>query len=407
MITAVRTRVALLGPAFIAAVAYVDPGNVATNLTAGAQFGYTLVWVIVLANLMAVLVQYLSAKLGVVTQRSLAAQVGDRVSPRARFLYWLQAEGIAIATDLAEVIGGAIAFHLLFGLPLPLGALLTAVVAMGVLLIGDRLGQGVLERVIVGFLMLIAVGFLAGLVVGPPSASGIAGGLVPAFSGAESVLLASGIVGATVMPHAVYLHSSLTADRLGRRGERSTLTDLLAATRTDVVLALLLAGVLNLGLLLMAAANLHGLAGTDTIEGAHALISSEIGAGVALLFAVALLGSGISSTSVGSAAGAEVMRSLTPWNLAPVVRRLITLVPALAILLLGIDPTRALVVSQVVLSMGIPFAVVPLVWLTSSRAVMGDHVNRRATTVLAVLAAAAIVLLNVVLLWLTFVPSGS
>jgi len=407
VITALRTRVALLGPAFIAAVAYVDPGNVATNLTAGARFGYTLVWVIVLANLMAVLVQYLSAKLGLVTQRSLAAQVGDRVSPRARFAYWLQAEGIAIATDLAEVIGGAIAFHLLFGLPLPLGAVLTAVVAMLVLLIGDRLGQGVLERVIVGFLLLIAVGFLAGLVVGPPSASGIAGGLVPTFSGTDSVLLASGIVGATVMPHAVYLHSSLTSDRLGRRGDHATLGELLAATRTDVVLALLLAGVLNLGLLLMAAANLHGFDGTDTIEGAHALISSEIGAGVALLFGVALLGSGISSTSVGSAAGAEVMRSLTPWNLAPLVRRLITLIPALAILLLGIDPTRALVVSQVVLSMGIPFAVVPLVWLTSSSAVMGDHVNRRLTTVLATLAASAIVLLNLVLLWLTFVPSGS
>lgn len=407
MTTALRRRFALLGPAFIAAVAYVDPGNVATNITAGAQFGYTLVWVIVLANLMAVLVQYLSAKLGLVTQRSLAAQVGHRVSPRARFAYWMQAEGIAIATDLAEVIGGAIAFHLLFGVPMPVGAVLTAVVAMGVLTIGDRLGQGALERVIVGFLALIAVGFLAGLVVGPPSASGAIGGLAPSFSGAESVLLASGIVGATVMPHAVYLHSSLTADRLGRRGERSSVAELLAATRTDVVLALLLAGLMNLALLLMAAANLYGLAGTDTIDGAHALISSEIGAGVALLFAVALLGSGISSTSVGSAAGAEVMRSLTPWNLRPVVRRLITLIPALVILLAGIDPTRALVVSQVVLSMGIPFAVVPLVWLTSSRAVMGEYVNRRATTALAVLAALAIIALNGVLLWLTFVPSGS
>lgn len=395
-------RLTLLGPAFIAAIAYVDPGNVATNLTAGAQFGYTLVWVIVLANLMAVLIQYLSAKLGLVTRQSLAAQVGGRVSVRTRFLYWLQAEGIAIATDLAEVIGGAIAFHLLFGVPLPLGALLTAAVAMLVLAMGDRWGQGVLERIIVGFLLLIAVGFLAGLVVGPPPAGEVAKGLVPSFDGAESVLLASGIVGATVMPHAVYLHSSLTAGRLGERGEQSSVRELLAATRIDVVLALLLAGMLNLGLLLMAAANLQGLPGTDTIAGAHELISSEIGVGVALLFAVALLGSGISSTSVGSAAGAEVMRALTPWSLRPVTRRLITLVPALFVLLLGIDPTRALVVSQVVLSMGIPFAVVPLVWLTASRAVMGEYVNRRVTTVLASLAAAAIVALNVVLLWLTF-----
>ncbi|WP_269304052.1 Nramp family divalent metal transporter [Aeromicrobium sp. HA] len=403
MTQVLRRRLTLLGPAFVAAIAYVDPGNVATNLTAGAQFGYTLVWVIVLANLMAVLIQYLSAKLGLVTRRSLAGQVGDRLGVRARFAYWMQAEGIAIATDLAEVIGGAIAFHLLFGVPLPLGALLTALVAMLVLAIGDHRGQGALERVIVGFLLLIAVGFLAGLVVGPPAAGEVVQGLVPRFDGAESVLLASGIVGATVMPHAVYLHSSLTADRLGVRGESSTVRDLLAATRIDVVLALILAGMLNLGLLLMAAANLQGLPGTDTIAGAHELITSEIGAGVALLFAVALLGSGISSTSVGSAAGAEVMRALTPWSLKPVTRRLITLVPAVIVLLLGIDPTRALVVSQVVLSMGIPFAVVPLVWLTSRHAIMGEFVNRRLTTVLATLAAAAIVALNLVLLWLTFV----
>lgn len=399
--SAVRRRLVLLGPAFVAAVAYVDPGNVATNVTAGARFGYTLVWVVVAANLMAVLVQYLSAKLGLVTRRSLAGHVGDRATGPVRWAYWAQAETIAIATDLAEVIGGAIAFRLLFGVPLPLGALLTALVAMGVLAIGDRRGQGVLERMIVGFLALIAVGFLAGLVVSPPAASDVASGLVPRFDGAESVLLASGIVGATVMPHAVYLHSALTAGRLGHRGERAGLRELIAATRTDVVLALLLAGVLNLGLLLMAAANLQGLPGTDTIAGAHAVIASEIGAGVALLFAVALLGSGISSTSVGSAAGAEVMASLTPWRLSPTVRRLVTLLPAVALLALGADPTRTLVVSQVVLSMGIGFAVIPLVWLTASRSVMGEWVNARATTALASLAAAAIVTLNVALLVLT------
>lgn len=398
-----RRRLGLLGPAFIAAIAYVDPGNVATNLTAGAQFGYILVWVIVTANLMAVLVQYLSAKLGLVTQRSLAEQVGDRLPPTGRFLYWLQAEAIAIATDLAEVIGGALAFHLLFGLPLPLGALLTALVAMAVLAIGDRLGQGALERVILGFLLLIAVGFLAGLVASPPDPAGVASGLVPTFSGAESVLLASGIVGATVMPHAVYLHSSLTSGRLGSRGAGTSLRGLVAATRADVVLALLLAGLLNLALLLTAAANLYGESGTDSIEGAHQLIAERIGPGVALLFAVALLGSGISSTSVGSAAGAEVMRSLTSWRLTPLARRLVTLVPAVALLMVGVNPTRALVVSQVVLSMGIPFALVPLVWLTSSRRVMGEFVNARPTVIAAGLAAAAIVALNLALLWLTFV----
>ncbi len=405
MTGALRRRLALMGPAFVAAIAYVDPGNVATNITAGARFGYTLVWVIVLANLMAVLVQYLSAKLGLVTEKSLAAQVSSRVSPVTRFCFWLQAEGIAIATDLAEVIGGAIAFHLLFGIPLPIGAVLTAAVAMVVLAIGDRRGQGALERVIIGFLLLIAVGFLAGLVVSPPSAAGVASGLVPSFAGADSVLLASGIVGATVMPHVVYLHSSLTAGRLGGRGERSSLPELLSATRLDVVLALALAGLMNLGLLLMAATNMYGLDGTDSIEGAHSLISSQIGPGVALLFAVALLCSGISSTSVGSAAGAEVMYSLTGWRLAPLTRRLITLTPAVLLLIAGVDPTGALVISQVVLSMGIPFAIIPLVRLTSSRAVMGIYVNTPLTTTAAVASATAIIALNLALLWLTFAPA--
>jgi len=395
-------RATLLGPAFIAAVAYVDPGNVATNVTAGSQFGYTLVWVVVLANVMAVLVQYLSAKLGIVTQRSLARQVGDRLPRPARYGYWLQAEGIAIATDLAEVVGGAIALYLLFDLPLVWGAVITAAVAMVVLRVGDVRGQNALERVIVGFLALIAVGFLAGLFVDPPAADALASGLIPIFDGSESVLLASGIIGATVMPHVIYLHSSLTTDRLGRRGEGLDVRELLAATRTDVVLALILAGLLNLSLLVVAATSLDGLPGTDTLEGVHAVITSELGAGVALLFGVALLGSGLASTSVGSAAGAEVMSSLLGVRLPMVARRVITLIPALVLLAIGADPTRALVVSQVVLSMGIPFALVPLVVLTARRDVMAEHVNRRSTTALASLVAVVVIGLNVALLWLTF-----
>jgi manganese transport protein len=395
-------RVGLLGPAFIAAVAYVDPGNVATNVTAGSEFGYTLVWVVVMANVMAVVVQYLSAKLGMVTGRSLAAHMGQRLRRGPRIAYWLQAESIAIATDLAEVVGGAIALNLLFDLPLMVGAIITAGVAMLILRIGDMRGQSALERVIMGFLVLIAVGFMAGLFIDPPAAGPLAEGLVPMFQGSESVLLASGIIGATVMPHVIYLHSSLTTSRLGSRGDGHTVRQLLAATRTDVVLALVLAGVLNLSLLVVAATSLNGLDGTDTLEGVHAVVSSELGAGVALLFAVALLGSGLASTSVGSAAGAEVMHGLLGVRLPVLVRRTVTLIPALLVLGLGAEPSRALVVSQVVLSIGIPFALIPLVILTARRDVMGEHVNRRGTTAAACVVAAIVVALNVSLLWLTF-----
>ena len=395
-------RIGLLGPAFIAAVAYVDPGNVATNVSAGSKFGYTLVWVVVMANVMAVLVQYLSAKLGMVTGLSLAGHMGQRLPTAPRIAYWLQAEAIAIATDLAEVVGGAIALNLLFDLPLVLGAIITAAVAMVVLRIGDVRGQHTLERVIVGFLALIAVGFMAGLFVDPPEASALAGGLLPSFEGADSVLLASGIIGATVMPHVIYLHSSLTISRLGRRGEGLTVRQLLSATRTDVVLALILAGVLNLSLLVVAAASLEGLPGTDTLQGVHTVVTSELGAGVALLFAVALLGSGLASTSVGSAAGAEVMKGLLGVRLPLLVRRIVTLIPALLVLALGAEPSRALVISQVVLSIGIPFALIPLVALTARRDVMGEHVNARRTTAAACLVAAIVIALNISLLWLTF-----
>ena len=403
MVTSVRRpRLGLLGPAFIAAVAYVDPGNVATNVTAGSTFGYTLVWVVVMANVMAVLVQYLSAKLGMVTGRSLATHVGERLPRGPRIAFWLQAEAIAVATDLAEVVGGAIALNLLFDLPLMVGAVVTAAVAMLILHIGDRRGQNALERVIMGFLVLIAVGFMAGLFIDPPAVSPLARGLVPRFDGAESVLLASGIIGATVMPHVIYLHSSLTTSRLGARGEGRTVRELLSATRTDVVLALILAGVLNLSLLVVAATSLQGLEGTDTLEGVHRVVTSELGAGVALLFAVALLGSGLASTSVGSAAGAEVMHGLLGVRLPVLLRRVVTLIPALVVLGLGAEPSRALVVSQVVLSIGIPFALVPLMVLTASRDVMGEHVNARGTTVAACVVAAIVIALNVSLLWLTF-----
>lgn len=395
-------RVALLGPAFIAAIAYVDPGNVATNVTAGSHFGYTLVWVIVLANVMAVVVQYLSAKLGIVTGMSLAEHMGQRLPPPARLAYWLQAEAIVMATDLAEVVGGAIALYLIFDVPLLLGAVITVIVSLAVILIGDFWGQSALERTTMGFLALIAVGFTAGLFVDPPEGHRLASGLIPSFQGPESLLLASGMVGATVMPHVIYLHSSLTTTRLGSRGEHHSLPYLLVVTRSDVTAALVVAGALNLSLLVVSASSLEGLSGTDTLQGVHAVITSQLGTGVALLFAVALLGSGLASTAVGAAAGAEVMNGLLHRSIPLLVRRGLTALPAIVVLALGAEPTRALVVSQVILSLGIPFALVPLVVLTATKAVMGVHANRPALTAAATLVATIVIALNVALLYLTF-----
>ena len=399
-----RAGSALLGPAFVAAIAYVDPGNVASNISAGARYGYLLVWVIVAANLMAVLVQYLSAKLGLVTGMSLPEALRQRLSRRARLAYWAQAEVVAIATDLAEVVGGAIALNLLFDLPLILGGLITGAVSLTLLLVQDRGGQRTFERVIGGLLLVIAIGFLASLFVEPPSASETVGGLLPRFDGAGSILIAAAMLGATVMPHAVYLHSGLVRDRHGKpEGERRR--RLLRATRVDVGLAMLLAGAVNLGMLLLAATNLQGQEGVDSIDGAHAAVAQALGPGIALLFAIGLLASGLASTSVGAYAGAMIMQGLLHKRIPLLLRRLVTLIPALVVLALGADPSAALVVSQVVLSFGIPFALVPLIRLTADRELMGAEVNRRATTLAACVVAAVIIALNLVLIYLTF--SGS
>lgn len=395
-----RSLVALLGPAFVAAIAYVDPGNVASNISAGAQFGYLLVWVIVMANVMAGLVQFLSAKLGLVTGMSLPEAVRERASRPVRLAYWGQAETVAMATDLAEVVGGAIALNLLFGLPLVVGGLITGVVSMCLLVVQDRRGQRPFERVITGLLAIIAVGFLASVVIAPPSVSGTLGGLAPRFDGAESVLLAAAMIGATVMPHAVYLHSGLARDRHGHPAPGPVRVRLLRATRLDVVLAMLLAGTVNLAMLLMAANTLRGKE-VDSIESAHAAVGDALGPAAALLLAVGLLASGLASTSVGAYAGAMIMQGLLRRTIPLLLRRSITLVPAIVILAAGIDPTRALIVSQVVLSFGIPFALIPLVRFTSDRELMGADVNHRVTTALAWLVALIISLLNIALIYLT------
>ncbi|WP_253259506.1 Nramp family divalent metal transporter [Subtercola boreus] len=425
----------LLGPAFVAAIAYVDPGNVAANLTAGARYGYLLVWVLVVANGMAMIIQYQSAKLGIVTGRSLPELLGERMSTRSRRAFWVQAELVAAATDLAEVIGGAIALQLLFGLPLLVGGVIVGVISMGILAVQSQRGQRPFETVIITLLAIIAAGFLAGLVVSPVSLGGVAEGLVPRFDGGDTVLLAAGMLGATVMPHAIYLHSSLARDRHGaslgaHRGalgaslplvEREGLVRtefvptpgltagirrLLLATRWDVVVALLLAGAVNISMLLIAAANLGGVDGTDTIAGAHTAITAALGPVIGVIFAVGLLASGLASTSVGSYAGATIMSGLLHVRIPLLARRVATLIPALIILGIGVNPTWALVLSQVFLSLGIPFALIPLFRLTGDRMLMGPFADRLPLRILCWAVATLIVTLNVALIVLTITGAG-
>ncbi|MFJ4999196.1 Nramp family divalent metal transporter [Microbacterium sp. NPDC088619] len=401
----------LLGPALVAGVAYLDPGNVASNMTAGAQYGYLLVWVVVAGNIMAWLIQYLSAKLGVVTGQSLPEVLGTRLkNPWARRAYWLQAELVAMATDLAEVIGGAVALYLLFDIPLLLGGIITGAVSMILLAVQSRRGPRPFEFVIIALMAIITVGFIAGLFVAPPDAGSIVGGLVPRFEGTGSVLLAASILGATIMPHAIYAHSSLTRDRFGStttdapaeavRTETSRIRRLLTATRWDVSIAMVIAGTVNLGILLLAAANLAGVEGTDSLEGAHAALAAGLGPVVATFFAVGLLASGLASTSVGAYAGAEIMHGLLHVRIPLLARRLVTLIPALVILGIGFDPTLALVLSQVVLSFGIPFALIPLIALTAQRRTLGVWANRAWTTAAGIIASVLLIALNGALLWL-------
>ncbi len=399
-------RVALLGPAFVAAIAYVDPGNVAANLSAGARYGYLLVWVLVASNLMAVVVQYLSAKLGVVTGKSLPEVLGGRLRRRSRIAYWLQAEAIAAATDVAEVLGGAIALKLLFGLPLLLGGAIVGVVSLALLAVQSRRGQRPFEFVVMGLLAVIGLGFSAGLFVTRVDWAAAAVGLLPTFDGPPTVLLAASMLGATVMPHVIYLHSSLARDRHGRTTSPSRVKRLLSATRWDVATSMVIAGAINIAMLLLAAAALRGVGNTDTIEGAHAAITSELGSVVGVAFGIGLLASSLASTSVGCYAGASIMDGLLKVRIPLMARRAVTIVPALILLAGGVNPTWALVMSQVVLSFGIPFALMPLVRYTSSAGMMGRHVNGRALTWVAWGVVGLISTLNVALILLTVTGSG-
>lgn len=394
--------VGMLGPAMVAGVAYLDPGNVAANMTAGARYGFLLVWVVVLANLIAWLVQYLAAKLGLATGRSLADLLAERIHGRwPRRFYWLQAELVTMATDVAEVIGGAVALNLLFGLPLLIGGVITAVVSLLLLGIRSAGRQRVFERVIIALLLVIVIGFSAGLFVRPPSPTDVLGGLVPRLDGSGSLLLAASILGATVMPHAIYAHSALARDRYAGYNAPGMIRRTLDAARTDVTIALVIAGGVNLAILVSAATLLRGKQGTDSLPGAFAAIQQGAGPGIAMMFAIGLLASGLASTAVGGYAGGEVMQSLLRIRLGVVVRRLITAVPAMIILGSGLDATQALVISQVALSFGIPFALWPLLWLTSQRKLMGALRNRRPTMIAGVISGLALTTLNAALIVLT------
>jgi manganese transport protein len=396
--------VALMGPAFVAAVAYVDPGNFATNVESGTRFGFMLLWVVVVANVVAMLLQYLSAKLGVATGRSLPELCRDHYPRPVVWGLWLQAEVVVIMTDLAEFIGGAVALNLLFGLPMLQGGIVIAVASF-LVLAGRTARRRRFEAMITALLAVVAGGFLYQTLQVRAPLGEMATGLVPRFDGAASLLLAAGVVGATVMPHAVYLHSALTRERFGP-GHGIRHGTLIRAQRLDVVLAMGVAGLVNVAMLVAAAATLHGTAAEPTLSGAHAQFAEGSGSLTALLFAIALLASGLASSSVGVYAGQVVMQGFLRRRIPLYLRRLLAVVPALIVLAFGVDPTQALVFSQVVLSFGIPFVLVPLVLLTRRPDVMGDWVNRRVTTTAAAVASLVIIALNAVLVSMAFASPG-
>jgi manganese transport protein len=392
----------MLGPAFVAAIAYVDPGNFATNFQGGARFGYLLLWVVLAANLMAMIIQYLSAKLGIVTDQTLPELCRERFPRAVTWGLWVQAEIMAMSTDIAEFVGAALGLNLLFGVPMVAAGVITGVIAFAILGLESR-GYRRFELAITALLGIIFLGFLYETLRIGPSASGSLRGLVPAFSGQDSVLLAVGIVGATVMPHAIYLHSALTKGRMPCRDDAER-ARVLRFERLDVLVALGLAGIINMAMLAVAAKLFHNPAHAQisTIQQAHAGFAQLAGGLAALAFAVALLASGASSSSVGTYAGQVVMQGFVGLKIPLMLRRAITMTPAIILLGIGFDPTKALVYSQVLLSFGIPFALIPLVLLTRNPDVMGTHVNRRLTSAVAMVLAGVITLLNVYLIYQQF-----
>jgi len=391
-----------LGPAFIASIAYVDPGNFATNIQGGAQFGYELLWVILGSNLMAMLLQALSAKLGIASGKNLAEQCRENFPRPVVWVMWTLMELVAMATDLAEFLGAAVALNLLFGLPLWVAGLLTAIITF--LILGlERYGFRPLEAVITGFLAIIAISYVVEIFLGRPEWGAIAHStFVPHFTNSESVLLATGILGATVMPHAIFLHSALTQGRVVVK-KPEQLRRLFRFEIIDVVIAMVIASSVNAAMLITAAATFFKT-GTNvgTLEQAYQTLQPLLGPAAGIVFGVALLASGLSSSSVGTMAGQVIMQGFLHFHIPPWIRRVVTIVPSLIVIFIGLDPTRTLVISQVVLSFGLPFAIIPLVMFTRRKDIMGVLVNGWLTTLLASLSAALIILLNFFLLYKIF-----
>ena len=392
-----------LGPAFIASVAYVDPGNFATNIQGGAEFGYTLLWVVVASNLMAMLIQTLSAKLGIATRHNLAELCREHFPRPLTLTMWVLMELVAMATDLAEFLGAAIGFNLLFGVSLGWAGIITAIATFAVLGL-ERRGFRPLEAVISVLVGVIGLCYLAETILDRPDWFDVARhAVIPRFSGSESILLASGILGATVMPHVIFLHSALTQGRIVVAAKEH-LRRLFRYQVADVVIAMSLAGAINAAMLIMAAATFHkaGLTHVATIEEAYQTLTPLLGSAASVIFAISLLAAGLSSASVGTMSGQVIMQGFLQMKIPVWVRRLVTMAPSLVVIAIGLDPTRTLVLSQVVLSFGLPFATIPLVWFTQNRKIMGPLVNHRVTTVVAWIITSLILALNAFLLWDVF-----
>lgn len=392
-----------LGPAFIASVAYVDPGNFATNIAGGSEFGYTLLWVIVASNLMAILIQTLSAKLGIATGKNLAELCREHFPHWAVVGLWVLMELVAMATDLAEFLGAAIGFNLLLNIPLWLAGILTGITTF--LILGlERRGFRSLEAVITAFVGVVAVSYVVETILDKPDWGNVLyHAVVPSFKGPESVILATGILGATVMPHAIYLHSALMQGRV-RVKKPDQLKRLFRFEQVDVFIAMGVASLINGAMLIMAASTFHsqGLTNVGTIQEAYKTLEPLLGKAAQSIFAISLLASGLSSASVGTMAGQVIMQGFLHWEIPVWIRRLVTMIPSLIVIAIGLDPSRTLVISQVLLSFGLPFAIIPLVRFTSQKKVMGVLVNRKFTTILASGVAALIVVLNGYLLYSTF-----
>jgi len=392
----IRALLPFIGPAFIASIAYIDPGNFATNIQSGARFGYKMLWVIVLANLMAMLLQNMSAKLGIATGKSLPEICRDHMPKWLTLIMWVVSELAAMATDLAEFLGATLALNLLAGIPMLLATIITGVVTYLILML-EKLGFRPLEKFIAAFAMLIGLCYLVETILSKPNFSQIAyHSVVPWLGNNESIMLAVGVIGATVMPHAIYLHSSLTQNRIVPRNDMEKIKIQKFSTK-EILIAMTLAGFVNLAMMYMAASvfNTSGQSHIADLTTAYHTLTPLLGSAAASVFLISLLASGISSSVVGTMAGQVIMQGFVGFTIPLWIRRLVTMLPTVIIVAVGVDPTQTLIISQVVLSIVLPFPIIALIYYTQKKEIMGVLTNRRITTVLSSMFAIIILGLNV------------